>query len=80
MLPKLFVVMVETPLGYAVISQSAYRKDSSNLRDIMTSPRFSDAVKYLETEVNNLLVDLEFYISSGQLPFTEVEVISATLH
>lgn len=80
MVTETFIVMVETPLGYAVISHSAYRKDDSNMRDIKTSPRFSDAIRYLKREVDNLIVDLEFYISSGQLPFTEVEVISATLH
>jgi len=80
MIPKTYVILVETPAGYAVISHSAYRKDNSNIRDIKASPHYADAVQYLESEVRNLVVDLEYYVSSGQLPFTEIEVISATLH
>lgn len=80
MATKTYVIMVETPHGVAFISHSAYRKDDPNTRDIQACGEFNRAVKYLEVEVDHLLVDLEFYVSTGQLPFKNIEVISATLH
>lgn len=77
---KSFIVIVDTPKGLAYISHSARFPNDPSMRDIRISSIISEAVIYLETEVQNLIVDLEFYVSSGQLPFTYVEAVPATIH